>query len=142
MRRLAAVEEAKALLTEALDWSVWHWMTEKGRVRQVADRGTASLEEADQEAKASWSVDLKHAYRDLEEGTVHDVDPKIKAAAKRVKEADDEAYRARMDAEQTFDEAERRLSASMAREGARKAILAFDLREQSIRKAEAAGRAG
>lgn len=143
MRRLAAVEEAKALLTEAIDWSVWRWMTEKGRVREVVDRGTASLDEADEEAKAScWGADLKKAYRDLEEGTAQDIDPKIKAAAERVKDADDEAYRARMDAEQTFDEAERRLSANMAREGARKAILAFDLREKSIRKAEAAGRAG
>jgi len=138
MRRLVPVEEAKALLTESIDWSVWRWMTEKGRVREVADRGTASLDEADEATKASWSADLKKAYRDE---NVRNVDPKVKAAAKRVKEADDEAYRARMDAEQTFDEAERRLSASIAREGARKAILAYDLREKAIRKAEAAGRA-
>jgi hypothetical protein len=142
MRRLVAVEEAKALLTEAIDWSIWRWMTEKGRVREVADRGTASLDEAAEATKASWSSDLKKAYRNLEEGQNHRVDPKIKAAAQRVKEANDEAYRARMDAEQTFDEAERRLSASMAREGARKALLAYDLREKAIRKAEAAGRAG
>jgi hypothetical protein len=139
MRRLVSVEEAKALLTESIEWSTWSWMTEKGRVREVTDRGTACLDEAAEEIKASWSADLKKAYRDE---NARNVDPKIKAAAKRVKEADDEAYLARIDAEQTFDEAERLLSASMAREGARKAIFAFDLREKALRKAEAAGRAG
>jgi hypothetical protein len=58
----------------------------------------------------------------------------------RVKEADDEAEAARLDAEDTFDEAERRLSSSMACEGAIKAIASWELREKSIRKAEAAGR--
>ena len=139
MRRLVSVEEAKALLTESIDWSTWSWMIEKGRVREVTNRGTASLDEAAEEIKASWSADLKKAYRDE---NARNVDPKVKAAAKRVKEADDEAYRARIDAEQTFDEAERILSASMAREGARKAIFAFGLREKALRKAEAAGRAG
>jgi hypothetical protein len=138
MRRLNAVEEAKALLSEAIDWSVWRWMTEKGRVRAVADRGTASLDEADQQAKAAWPADLKKAYRDE---NARNVDPKLKAAAQRVKEAEEEALRARMDAEQTFDEAERLLSASIAREGARKALYAYDLREKAIRKAEAANRA-
>ena len=47
---------------------------------------------------------------------------------------------ARLDAEDTFDEAERRLSAGMAREGARKAIESWELREKSIRKAEAVSR--
>ena len=58
----------------------------------------------------------------------------------RVKEADDEAETARLDAEDTFDVAEKKLSASLAREGARKAIESWDLREAAIRKAEAAKR--
>jgi len=58
----------------------------------VADRGTASLDEADEEAKASWSADLKKAYRDLDKGNVHDIDPKIKAAAERFVDG----YRARV----------------------------------------------
>jgi len=54
-----------------------------------------------------------------------------------VKEADDQAHHARMDAERTFDEAERRLSTSMAREGCKKAIHSWDLHEKAIRRAEA-----
>jgi hypothetical protein len=45
-----------------------------------------------------------------------------------------------LDAEDTFDVAEKKLSASLAREGARKAIESWDLREAAIRKAEAAKR--
>lgn len=158
MKRLVEVETAKALLTEAVDWSVWRWMTEKSKVRETADRGTAALDRLDEEVKTSWSRQLKKAYRELLAQAAFDsdpkkkrqyetareaartIDPKIKAAAKRVKQADDEAYVARMDAEQTFDEAERLLNAGMAREGSKKAILAYDLREKAIRKAELAGR--
>ena len=56
--------------------------------------------------------------------------------AKKLKESDDEAYRARMDAEETFDKAEKQLSTALAREGCRKAILSWDLHEKAIRKAE------
>jgi hypothetical protein len=59
-----------------------------------------------------------------------------------VKEADDVAETKRLDAEDTFDEAERRLSTDMAREGARKALETYDLHEAAIRKAEAAARVG
>jgi len=57
-----------------------------------------------------------------------------------VKQADDEAENARLDAEETFDEAERQLSSSMARQGAEKAIDSWDRREKAIRKAEALAR--
>jgi hypothetical protein len=40
-----------------------------------------------------------------------------------------------------FAEAERRMSAAMARDAARKTLESYDLREKAIRKAEAAGRA-
>ena len=69
-----------------------------------------------------------------------DVPADVKQAVKRVKEADDEAEEARLEAEDTFDQAERRLSAGMAREGARQAIASWELREKAIRKAEALGR--
>jgi hypothetical protein len=55
---------------------------------------------------------------------------------RRVKEADDEAYRAHIEAERTFDEAERLLSTSLAREGCRKAILSWELHEKAIHRAE------
>jgi hypothetical protein len=58
--------------------------------------------------------------------------------AKKLKESDDEAYRVRMDAEDTFDEAEKKLSTRLAREGSRKAIDSWDLHEQAIRKSEGA----
>ncbi len=55
----------------------------------------------------------------------------------RVKDADDEAYNAHEDAEDAFAEAERKMSTSGAREGARMALVAYDRHEEAIRKAEA-----
>ena len=63
--------------------------------------------------------------------------PDAIAIAKKLKESDDEAYRARMDAEETFDKAEKQLSTSLAREGCRKAIHSWDLHEKAIGKAQA-----
>jgi hypothetical protein len=144
MRKLIQVEEAKELMNEAKDWGVWRWLLEKKRVRAAADRAVDALNELDQQVKATWSEGLVQAYRELEDSKGKrrhkEVAPELKAAARRVKEADDEAEAARLDAENTFDEAERQLSAAMARQGAQKAIDSWELREKSIRKAEAAGR--
>ncbi len=158
MHKLIEVEQAKTLMSEASEWSIWKWLTEKRRVRQVADRGTEALNLAEKKVKAGWHEDLHKAYRELEaqasleqdlkarhryekaRDEASQVDPKIKSAAKRVKDADDVAEQARIDAEATFDEAERRLSAGMAREGALLAIEAYDLHETAIRKAEIAAR--
>jgi hypothetical protein len=158
MKKLIPVEEAKALMNEAKDWGVWRWLTEKKRVRAAADAAVEALGDLEKKVKASWSDDLKRAYRELQaqasvernpraksqfqkaKEEAKNVDPQIKQAVRRVKEADDEAENARVDAEATFDEAERRLSASMAREGAQKAIDSWELREKAIRKAEALAR--
>lgn len=159
MRKIAAVEEARVIMNEGLNWGVWKWLMEKRTVREAADRATEALAAANKETKRSWSDELKMAYKEvaaeaaLEEGgsaakrkyekateEAKDVDPKIKAAAKRVKEADDEAQRSTMDAEEMFAEAERWMSTSMAREAAQKALESYDLREKAIRRAEAAGR--
>jgi|SRR5581483_1069611 len=153
MQKLIPVEDAKALMTEAMDWSVWRWLFEKRRVRVAADAAVDALNAQDKKVKAAWSDDLKKAWRELElessrsrqkyeqaRQEAKDVPEEIKLALRKVMEADDEAETARLDAEDTFDEAERRLSASMAREGARKAIASWELREKSIRKAEALGR--
>jgi hypothetical protein len=43
-----------------------------------------------------------------------------------------------MDAENTFDEAERQMSTRLAREGCSKAIASWELHEAAIRKAEVA----
>jgi hypothetical protein len=159
MEKLIPVEEARTLMNEGKHWGLWRWLLEKGRVRAAADRALEAFDEAEKKVKASWSDDLKKAYRELEaraalesnprakrqyqkaQEEAKDVDPKIKLAVERMKEADDQAYDARMDAEETFDEAERQLSASMARTGAQKALDSWDLREKAIRKAEALGRA-
>jgi hypothetical protein len=158
MQKLIPVEEAKALMNEAKDWGVWRWLLEKKRVRAAADRAVDALADLEKKVKASWSDDLKKAYDELEAQAALDrnprakhryekakeeaknVDPQIKLAVRRVKEADDEAENARVDAEGTFDEAERRLSSSMAREGAQKAIDSWELRGKAIRKAEALAR--
>ena len=68
------------------------------------------------------------------------IDPEVLATVRDVKEADDEAETKRLDAEDTFERAERTMSTAGAREGARKALETYDLHEKAIRKAEAATR--
>ena len=140
MHKLIEVETAKALLAEASEWSIWKWLLEKRRVREIADRGTEALDRVEKKVKAGWSAELRKTYREAGREDSNGIDPKLRAALRRVKEADEIADDARLDAEATFDEAERRLSADMAREGALKAITAYELREKAIRKAESVGR--
>jgi len=137
MQKLQAVEEAKALMNQAKDWPVWRWLLEKRRVRAVADRATEALADREKKVKAAWPEDLRKAVN----GRPRSLDPDLKLALQKVREADELAESARLDAEATFDEAERRLSTSMAREGAEKAITSWGLKEKAIRKAEAVGRA-
>jgi hypothetical protein len=150
MQKLREVEDAKALMTEATSWSVVKWLREKKRVRKAADQANAALDRLNQSVKDAWSAEVKNAYQELlrpaEAATQERTGRAVKSASctdsqvtlfvRKVKEADDEAYRARMDAESTFDEAERLLSTSMAREGCKKAINSWDLHEKAIRKAE------
>ena len=158
MQKLIPVEEAKALMTEAIEWSVWRWLFEKKRVRVAADAAVDALNAQDKKVKLAWSDDLKKAWRELElENSVNgnsrarqkyeqakeeakEVPPELKQALRKVMDADDQAETTRLDAEDTFDEAERSLNAGLAREGARKAIASWELREKSIRKAESVGR--
>lgn len=158
MQKLIAVEEAKALMSEAMDWSVWGWLTEKRRLRVTADQSWEALDRAEEKVRAGWSEDLRKAWHECEAEAsleanprakrqyekareeARDVDPQVKLAVKKLKEADAEAYALRMQAEETFDEADRRMSTSMAREGARQAIDAWELREKFVRKMEALGR--
>ncbi len=154
MRKLAAVEDARAIMTQGMEWGVWKWLLEKKRVREIADEARVALDKLDIKVKATWNDDLKIAYNQLvsQNGNVkkarqnkkhgnteetQQIDPPIMAAIKRVKEADDEAYNAHEDAEDLFAEAEKRMSTSMARDAARKALEAYDLHEAAIRKAEA-----
>jgi len=157
MKKLPAVEDARAAMTQGLEWGVWKWLLEKKRVRGLADVARAALDEQEMEVKLTWSDEYKLAYNQLvsENGDTKQarrkskaakpaangkVDVKVLAAVTKVKEADDDAYNAHEDAEEVFAEAEKKMSTSMAREGARKALEAYDLHEAAIRKAEALAR--
>ena len=112
MHKLIEVEEAKVLMNEAKNWGVWRWLWEKSKVRATADRAVDALAEAERKVKASWSDDLQKAYREVEalaslngnlkskrryekaQQEAKDIDPEIKRAVERVKEADDTAERA------------------------------------------------
>jgi hypothetical protein len=161
MRKLPAVEQARAIMLEGTEWGVWKWLTEKKRVRELADKARTALDDAEMKTKLTWSDDLKIAYNQLvnENGNAKrtrgkpaskskvdkptaapKIDPKILAAVQRIQEADDNAYNAHEDAEDAFAEAEKKMSTSMARDAARKALEAYDLHESAIRKAEALAR--
>ncbi len=158
MQKLPEVEQAREIMTVSQDWGVFRWLAEKKRVRTIADRAVAAFDDVEATVKDSWPDDLKKAYDELVaeaavDGTAEskkafakaktdakDVDAKIKAIAGKVKEADDEAYDCRMDAEDKFAEAERKLSTSMAKEAALIALRSYDLREKAIKKSEAARR--
>ena len=154
MKKLPAVEEARAIMTEGMEWGVWKWLMEKKRVRAAADEARAALDELEIQVKLKWPDDYKLAYNQLVgEGeskrgrkqtknvktaaAVVKTDAKIAAAVKAVADADDEAYNAHEDAEEVFAEAERKMSTSGARDGARMALIAYDKHEAAIQKAEA-----
>jgi hypothetical protein len=137
MRKLVPVEDAKALMREAIDWTMWSWLTQKRRLRTTADAAWEALEGCEHKVKSAWSDDLKKVYRGKDGDRL---DPELKLAVERMREADEAWKEARITAEGTFDEAERRMSTSMACEGAAQAIAAWELTERAIRRAEALGR--
>ena len=154
MKKLEAVEESRAIMTAGKEWGVFKWLMEKRKVRIIADKATAALNEAEDSVKATWSDELKRAYNYLatQDGDAGKgkkgakakedakFDPEILAIAKKVLEADEETEIQRLDAEDTFAEGERQMSTAMAREGAGKALATYDLHEKAIRKAEAAAK--
>jgi hypothetical protein len=141
--KLPAVENARQLMTEAMGWSVMKWLREKKLVRKTADQANAALDQLDRELKMRWPEDLRTAYDALaaqpeaNNGHKKAADSKTLVSARHMKDADIEAQRARMNAEKTFDDAEKQLSTSLAREGCRKAIESWNLHEKAIRKSEA-----
>jgi hypothetical protein len=146
VRKLPEVEEAKELMAEAMEWSVFTWLFQKSRMRETADRANAALDKLNRAVKSTWSCEAKAAYKELtakagprpsSEAASEAVDPEIALFVKKVKEADDAARRPRTDAEDTFDEAERQMNTDLAREGCQKAIRQCELDEKAIRRAEA-----
>ncbi len=146
MHKLPEVQEAKELMNQAKDWSVIRWLFEKPRVRQAADRANAALDRLNRTVKARWSDEVKATYKTLNHAArrpeaVHQ-QPESAASAmslllEKVIDADNVAHRARAHAERAFDEAERRMSTDLAKEGCKKAIHSWELHEKAIRKAQA-----
>ena len=154
MKKLEAVENSRAIMTEGLDWGVFKWLAKKPQVRRIADLATEALNNAEDSVKATWIDDLKRAFNYLAtqedepsngkktkgKAVPKDIDPELLTIARGVFEADEETETMRLDAEDTFAEGEKTLSVSMAREGASKALATYDLHEKAIRKAEAAAK--
>jgi hypothetical protein len=144
MKSIPEVEAAKALMNEAASWSVMKWMREKKRVRKTADEANAALDSLNRSIQTRWDEKITAAYQELVPNSrgapvsSAPTDREIKALAKKIKQADDEARRARDDAEDTFNRAEKQLSTVLAREGCRKAIRSWELYESAIAKAEIA----
>lgn len=135
MARIKEVEDARSLFTEAQDWSVMKWLTEKKHVRKVADSANAALDRVEEDTHGGWTAELKAAYAGNGKASTE-----VERLAKTLREAHEAAIKARMDAEETFEKAEKRMSTSLAREGCNKAIAGWDLHEEAIRKAEVAGK--
>jgi hypothetical protein len=158
MQKIPAVEEARELFQVARNWAVWRWLFEKKKARRTADAAVEAFDEVEKKVKAGWTEDMRKAYREAEaeaavdgnarsrhryekaQQEARDVPEELKMAVRRVKEADDRAYEARMDAERIFEEAEKQLSAALSRQGAERALESWDLREKAIRRAEAVAR--
>ncbi len=143
MPKLPEVQSAKLLMTEAINWSVMKWLREKKHVRATADQANAALDRLRQSIGERWEEDLKAAYLALAKPngtkkTSAKTNGDLSRIAAQIKQADDEAQRARIDAEEAFDQAEKQLSTSLAREGCRKAIRSWELHEEAIRVAETA----
>jgi len=150
MRKLEAVEDARTIMTQGLEWGLFKWLLEKPKVRKIADRATKALNDAEDKVKTTWTDELKRAYNQLatqatskgKKASKDDgqFDPEVLETARKVFESDEETETMRLDAEDTFAEGERKLSVAMAREGAQKALATYDLHEKAIRKAEAAAK--
>ena len=137
MEKLKEVVEARALMTEAMDWSVMKWLTEKKRVRKTADLANATLDRVEAELQSAWDPELKAAF-DGKNGGAKSAE--LQRLATHLRELHDAALQGRAEAEDTFAKAEKRMSVSMAREGCQKAMAGWDLHDEAIRKSELAAK--
>jgi hypothetical protein len=65
MQKLIEVEQAKAVMIEAIDGSVMKWLLEKKTVRTMADRADAALDATIVELKGSSDKHLQAAYEQI-----------------------------------------------------------------------------
>jgi hypothetical protein len=148
MRKLPEVVEAKQLMAEAVEWSVFTWMFQKPKVRETADLANAALDRMTRHVKSRWTAELKNAYMEASAKsgkapskaakgkTSASSAAEIEALIEKVKAADAAAHEAHREAEDTFAVAERQLNLDLAREGCKKAIHSWELHEKAIRLAE------
>jgi hypothetical protein len=144
MHKLPEVQEAKELMNEAMEWSSFKWLWEKSKVRQQADRANAALDHAERHIKAKWSDETKAAYKQFSAMKPKSQNPEavqtlaaVVELVKKVVDLDHAAKHARADAEDTFEDAEKKMSTDLAREGCKKAIRSWELHLKAIRSAEA-----
>ena len=134
---------------EAMGWSEFKWLVQKSTVRETADLAKAALDRLERAVKSRWTVEAKAADKSLtakagkaarerqkDQQQPQTVAPQILALIAKVVDADRAAESAGLDAANTFDEAERHWCISLAREACNKAIHAWALREEAIRRAE------
>src|SRR5215468_230755 len=86
MEKLIPVEEAKALFTEAQDWSLWRWLKDKKKARAAGNAATEAFDTLDKKIKDSWAEDLKKAYRELEAEAAADGNAKSRRQYEKAKE--------------------------------------------------------
>ena len=140
MPNLAAVQEARAIFTEALNWSVMKWLGEKKKVRKVADAANLALDDAEKQLRKRWDPLIEDAYKILQgRSTNADTSSGDSArAAKAIKQAHDKAIDLRNEAEAMFAKAEERLSVATAREACHKALEGWHFHEEAVRLSEKA----
>lgn len=137
MQKLREVEEAKQIMTEAVNWSVMKWLSQKKRVRRAADVANAALDNLERTVKGNWSDELRSAYQQVCGGKSKlMIAEAVVDLAKKIKRADEEALKAHDQAEATFDDADRQLSTTLARRGCGEAIRSWELHEKAIALAE------
>lgn len=68
MRKLPEVQQAKELMNDAINWSVFTWMLEKSRVRETADQANAALDRLEPKSRIS-SVMLVTVYAEKASAT-------------------------------------------------------------------------
>ncbi len=138
MANLPEVQEARAVMTEAKDWSVMKWLSEKKRVRKVADAANARLDAIEKEIRAKWDPRVEKAYASLRSSASPDAEADVLRLARSIRHNHDEALSLRMEAEAIFDKAEKRLSIAMAREGCQLALRGWDAHLEAISDSEKA----
>jgi hypothetical protein len=146
---LHAVIEAKRLLDETQQWWPWSWASDlnKIKLRSAIETATRALELEVEKAKNSWSREMQRAYRELtipesRRVSTRNINPEVKRTARKLKDAEDELNQATLQAQKTFDEAERELNPSKAREGALQTAKAIAQHEFVLSIANAARKPG